>query len=174
MPDGRSSIAWSSRRGQGFIEVVDVEDQVAFRRGEKAKVGDMAVSAGLHPDTADGRGCQIMCHHRGRAAQKSKWVRQHAPKADGNQFRRPALARFLQDVDGIAPAGRGLPFDMCDARRLGAPGTALRNALAGGKCSGFSYKLAHHRSPMVGISVVRNQDKIGAGKYAMMNSARLR
>ncbi len=35
--------------GQGFVEIVDVEKDVALRRGEAAEIHEVGVAAGLHP-----------------------------------------------------------------------------------------------------------------------------
>jgi hypothetical protein len=39
------------RTGQRFVEVVDVEQQFPLGRSEPSEVGEVRVTAGLHPET---------------------------------------------------------------------------------------------------------------------------
>ena len=68
---------------QGFVEIVDVEEDVALRRGETAEIHEMGVAAGLHAKT--GRRCrgQIRRHDRGRAAVEGERRLRHPPEAIG-------------------------------------------------------------------------------------------
>ena len=52
----------------GFVEVVDVEDQPAIGRGEGAEVAHMRVAAELADDAGGGQLREVSGHHRRRAA----------------------------------------------------------------------------------------------------------
>ena len=106
------------RRGQGLVEVVQVEDQVALGRGKEAEVRQVAVPARLDKNAA-GRGSrQIARHHRGRSAEKRERARQHAAVADGDQLGHTAQARFFQHRDRVTAVGRRLPIGVRCTRRL--------------------------------------------------------
>ena len=57
---------------QCLVEVVDVENQPALRRGKTAEIHQMAVTAQLNLDPARWRPGQIGCHDAGRAAIKGE------------------------------------------------------------------------------------------------------
>ncbi len=50
-----------------LVEVVDIEDEVAFWHGEEAEVAQVRIPADLHLDTGDGSVRQVPCHHPRRA-----------------------------------------------------------------------------------------------------------
>src|ERR1700731_2601678 len=58
------------RRVQGFVKVVDVEDELSFRRTESAKVADVAIATRLHAYSGFRRPCEIRCHQGSRAAKE--------------------------------------------------------------------------------------------------------
>ena len=97
-------------RGQGLVEIVQVEDQVALGRGKEAEVRQVAVPARLHEDAAGRGGRQIARHHRRRSAEERERARQHAAVADGDQLGHAAQARCFEHVDGVAAVGRRLPI----------------------------------------------------------------
>jgi len=47
---------------QGFVKVVNVEDEPPFRRSETSKIVDMTVPAGLNADSGLRRGGEIRRH----------------------------------------------------------------------------------------------------------------
>ena len=53
-----------------LVEVVEVEDQIAFWRGVKAKVSEVCVPADDRGDTCRGEARQILGHHDDGATQK--------------------------------------------------------------------------------------------------------
>ncbi len=96
------------RCGQRFVEVVDVEDEVALRRGERAEVQQMTIAAGLYPQAGGRRGGKIVRHQRGGTAQEREGAAQHAPVTDGNQLLHALPVGLHDDADGVAPPGRYL------------------------------------------------------------------
>lgn len=56
--------------GVGFVEVVDIEDQVALGRGEATEVQQVAVAAERHDQAAVRRAGQIVRLHDRRAAEE--------------------------------------------------------------------------------------------------------
>ena len=117
------------RRRQRFVEVVDVQNQVALRRGEDAEVQQMAVAAGLHSQAGAGERGQVVSHQSRRTAQEGERAAQHAPITDGDQIRHAMPIRFFEDVDGVASLGRRFPGGVALARQLLAQRLALRHAL---------------------------------------------
>src|SRR5580704_15782123 len=58
-------------RGQGFVEVVDVENEPPFRRSETPKIADVAIAAGLNANS--GLRCSGEVHrHQGRRTTKKR------------------------------------------------------------------------------------------------------
>ena len=68
-------------RRQGFVEIVDVEEDVALRRSETAEIHKMSVAAGLHAKSARRGRRQIGRHDRGRAAIEGERRLGHAGEA---------------------------------------------------------------------------------------------
>jgi hypothetical protein len=84
------------RSRQGLVEIADIEEDVALRRGETAEIHDVSVAAGLHGKAGPrGRG-QIGSHDRGCAAIEGEGRLGHAPKANRDQFRNSALVGLAQ------------------------------------------------------------------------------
>ena len=77
------------RAGQGLVEVVDVEDQPPFRRGERAEVGQVRVPAQLHPQPRGGRAGQVRRHRQRRPPVERERRHQHPPVPDRHQLRHP-------------------------------------------------------------------------------------
>jgi hypothetical protein len=103
--------------GQSFIEIVDVEEDVALRRGEAAKIHKVSVAAGLHTKSGRRGRRQIGRHDRGRAAIKGERRLGHASEADRDQFRDAAFVGLAQKLDRIAPIFGHLPTAMRGSRR---------------------------------------------------------
>src|ERR1035441_953644 len=55
---------------QGFVKVVDVEDEPPFRRTETAKIADMAIAARLNESSVLRRRGKIRRHQGSRAAKE--------------------------------------------------------------------------------------------------------
>ncbi len=95
------------RPGQGLVEVVDVEDQVALRRGERAEVRQVGIPAQLHPQPRRGSGGQVRCHRQRRPPVERERGHQHPPVPDRHQLRHPRLFLLQQQPDRIPVPGRG-------------------------------------------------------------------
>ena len=74
------------RSGLGFVEVVQIEDLVAFGRGEGAEVEKMGVAADLQLDARGRCAAQIGGHDRRGAPVEGERRRHHPAVPDGNQF----------------------------------------------------------------------------------------
>src|SRR6185437_5360090 len=68
--------------GQSFIEIVDVEEDVALRRGETAEIHKMSVAASLYAKSGGWSRSQIGRHDRGRAAIEGERRLGHASEAN--------------------------------------------------------------------------------------------
>ena len=105
-------------RRQGFIEIVDVEDDLAFRGGEAAEIEQMTIAGGLDME-ASCRGSREVCRHDTRgAATESKRRLRHAAKLDRNQFGHPVLVGFAQQIDRVGARGIALPDTMAFAGKF--------------------------------------------------------
>ena len=102
--------------GQGFVEVVDVKDQVALGGGEQTEVQQMTVATGLDPDAGAGRGREVVGHECRRAPHKGKRTVQHAAIANGQELWQAALARLFEYRDGVAAVGGLQPGGMTASR----------------------------------------------------------
>ncbi|MNZ28203.1 hypothetical protein D3C78_454290 [compost metagenome] len=123
-------------RGEGLVEVVDVEHQVALGGGEETEVEQVAVAAGLHADAGAGHGRQVVGHQAGRAAQEGEGAAQHAPVADRHQLLQAVLVGLLEDGDGVAALGRRLPGGMLGPWEFLAQRTPGGDALVAGAKDG--------------------------------------
>ncbi len=117
------------RRRQRFVEVVDVQNQVALRRGEDAEVQQMAVAARLYSQAGAGERGQVVSHQARRAAQEGERAAQHPPITDGDQIRHAIPIGLFQHADRVASLGRRLPGGVALARQLLAQRLARRHAL---------------------------------------------
>ena len=77
--------------GQSFIEIVDVEEDVALRRGEAAEIHKVSVAAGLHAKSGRRGRREIGRHERGRPAIEGERRLGHAGEADRDQLLDSAL-----------------------------------------------------------------------------------
>ncbi len=68
-----------------LIKVIEVEDELTFRRRKQPEIVEMRVATGLYEQGCGRRASQIAGHHRRRATQEGKRGLQHAPIADGQQ-----------------------------------------------------------------------------------------
>ena len=102
--------------GKRLVEIVDVEDEPALRRGKAAEIHQMAVAAGLHMDAGRRRLRQIGGHHAGGAAVEGERRLQHAAIAQRHQIRLPGRVGGAQDADRVRPARMRPPAGMRIAR----------------------------------------------------------
>ena len=124
------------RAGQRLVEVVDVEHQVAFGRGEQPEVEHVRVPAQLRPDPGlRGRG-QVAGHDGRRAAVEPERRLRHPAVPDGDQLLHPLRRLGPDDVDRVRPLGRGLVVGVAFARHLPAGGLAALGPLGRGQVGG--------------------------------------
>ena len=90
------------RSAQRLVEVVDVEDQGSFGRGEAAEGHEVAVAAGLDVDAARWRAIEIVGLNRGRAPKERKRRLEHPPVAYGDQLLDAAFVRRFHQRDDVA------------------------------------------------------------------------
>ena len=103
-------------RRQSFVEIVDVEEDVALGRGETAEIHQVSVAAGLHAKSGRRRRGQIGRHERGCAAIKRERRLGHAAEADWDQLQDSAFVGLAQKLDRIAPIVGRLPTAMRSSR----------------------------------------------------------
>ena len=101
----------------GLVEVVDVEDQVAFGGAEHAEVGQVRVTAELGGEPRGRRARQIARHDQRRAAVEGERRDPHAPVADRHELGHPAGGLLLEEVDRVE-AHLGSELGVAFARNL--------------------------------------------------------
>src|ERR1035437_5372016 len=90
-------------------EVRDVKDQLAFRRGKHAEIGEVGVAAELDVQ-ARGRGrAEIVGHDGCRAAQKGKGRGEHPLVAQWNQVWPPVGVLRPEEFHWVGTIRRRLP-----------------------------------------------------------------
>ena len=115
--------------GQRFVEVVGVEDERPFGRGEQSEVAEVGVTAGLDQNVRAGRGPEVERHHgRGPAVVGERRL-SHPLVADGNEVLQPLCLLAGQDRDRVA-AGGGFEGGVIHARDPLAGRPAGRGPLA--------------------------------------------
>ena len=120
------------RSGEGFVEVVDVDDQAAVRRRVGAEVREVSVPARLHPEPGAGRLSEVGRHDRGGAAIEGEGGDEHPAVAQGDEIGDPIRRLALEHVDRVGPVGRRLPFAVAGARRALARRLARRRSFGRG------------------------------------------
>jgi hypothetical protein len=145
-------------RRQGFVEIVDVEEDVALGRRETAEIHQVSVAAGLHAKSGRRGRREIGRHDRGGAAIEGERRLGHAGEAQRDQFGDAAFVSLVQKLDRIASILGRLPTAMRDARRRVTQPFACGAALVSGQvcCGGdrgvfrrfvFRVGLAHVELP---------------------------
>ena len=104
------------RPRQGLVKVVDVEHQLALRRGEQPEVGQVGIAANLGVQARPRRGRQIGGHDQRGSTEEGEWRDQHPPITDGNELGHP---------------GGGLPFEEADRVWTVRPRAELRLGRSG-------------------------------------------
>ena len=122
------------RSGQRLVEVVHVEDEPAFRRRERAEVGQVRVTAQLHPQPGRGSAGQVGGHGQRGAAVEGERRDQHAAVTYRQQFRHPRGFLLLEQPDRI-PVRARLELGVRLQRRGSAGVCPLRDASARLRCS---------------------------------------
>ena len=111
------------RPGQGLVEVVDVEHQLALGRAEHAEIGQVGVAAALHVMPESRRGGQVRGHDQRRAPVEGERRDQHPSVADGHQLGTRDGRLLLEQRHRVGPVRRRLPL------AVGRAGAAYRAAL---------------------------------------------
>ena len=116
---------------QCLVEIVDVEDEPALRRGKAAEIHQMAVAAHLDMDAAHRRAGQIGRHDAGGPAVKGEWRLQHAAIAQRHQIRLPSRIGGLENADRVGSLRRRPPGGMRVAGRGVAQPLAVSPSVRG-------------------------------------------
>src|SRR5262249_40527904 len=91
---------------RGRVKIVDVENDVRTRRGEKAEVLEVSVAAKLDLDSSVPLPAQVGSHDLYRATKECERRFPHAFEFDRQQLGHMVLARRAQNIQGIeAPFG---------------------------------------------------------------------
>jgi hypothetical protein len=102
--------------GQGLVQVVDGENDPAFRRGESPEIAQVGVAAALDVHAGDRGGGEVGGHGERRAPEEGERGAGHAPVAEREQVGQPALLGRQDHRDRVRPAGRRLPVRVGAAR----------------------------------------------------------
>ena len=94
------------RAGQRLVEVVEIEDQPPFRRGERAEIGQVRVPAQLHPQPRRGSCGQIRRHRQRCSPVERERRHQHPAVPDRYQLRHPRFCLPQQQADRIPGSAR--------------------------------------------------------------------
>lgn len=84
------------RCGQGFVEIVDVEDLASFRSGEQTEVEQVAIPASLDAQTSYRRMGEVRGHVESGSSIECERRLQHACVAQRDKFGNASMARLLQ------------------------------------------------------------------------------
>jgi hypothetical protein len=101
------------RAGQRLVEAIQVENHVALRRGEDAKVQQVRITSGLDPQAGRRVVRQVFCHHDGR------------PRRNAN-----GEASMRRQGSGTRSASRSLPCSSGKATGSGRPAAGDHSACA--------------------------------------------
>ncbi len=124
------------RAGQGLVEVVDVEHQMALGGGQQTEVQQMGVPAQLGAQPRRRCRGQVRGHEGGGAAVEAERGFQHPSVAQGHQLRYTERGLPFDDVHRVGPAGRGGELRMTRAGHFGAKCPACFRALLRGGSGG--------------------------------------
>ena len=81
---------------RGFVKIVDVEDDVAFRCGKSAEIDEMTVATRLHFQPGGWCSRQVGGHDPRRHTIEGEWRREHPPIPDRNELLHSADVRLAQ------------------------------------------------------------------------------
>jgi hypothetical protein len=115
----------------GFVEIVEVEDEFAVGGGEGAEVLDVGVAAELDGEAGVGEAGEVGGHDGDGAAEEGEGVDAHTRIFDGQERGEAAGAGGFEDGDGIERAGLGVEGDVELARDGVTEAFAFGDALGG-------------------------------------------
>src|SRR5271154_5357071 len=104
------------RRRQSFVKIVDIEDELALRRGKRTEIQKMTVTTSLDAQSCCRRVRKVRCHYRCRTAEKGERGRDHPAMANRHQFGETLAFRFHQDLDDVRTVTVSGPTSMLFAR----------------------------------------------------------
>ena len=116
--------------GDGFVEIVEVEDQLAVGSGEGAKVLDVGIAAELDDETGVGEAGKVGSHDGDGAAEEGEGGDHHARVFDGEEVLDPVFGGTEEYGDGVESAVFRVEVDM------GLAGDGITEALAFGDALG--------------------------------------
>jgi hypothetical protein len=102
----------------GFVEVVDVEDEAAIGGGEGSEVEDVGVAAELGGDAGVGMAGEIGGHDGDGAAEEAEGAGGHALILNRNEAGNAAAHGGAKEFEGIVGAGVELEAGVCAACEL--------------------------------------------------------
>ena len=114
----------------GFVEVVDVEDEAAVGGGEGSEVKDVGIAAELGGDAGVGMAGEVGGHDGDCAAKEAEGTSGHALILDGDEAGNAAAHGGTEEFEGIVGAGGELEVG------VGAAGELLARAEAEGHAIG--------------------------------------
>ena len=101
---------------QGFVKVVDVEDEPPFRRTETAKIADMAIAARLNTNSGLRRRGKIRRHQGSRAAKERERRLPHQAVSDWQELGQSSSVRILQQFNWVGTISSTNPLGMGSSR----------------------------------------------------------
>ena len=108
------------RSRQRLVEVVQVEQQRALRRGEDAEVRQVRVTAQLDVEPGGGRVREVGGHDLGRAPVERERRDHHPAVTNRHQIGLAGGVLLLEQSHGVGTLGRRRPAFVAGARRLRA------------------------------------------------------
>ena len=88
-------------RGQCFVEIINVKDEPALRRGEAAEIHQVRVTAHLDMDVGGRHAGQVRRHDAGRPTVEREGRLQHAPIAQRHQVLLSRHIRGSKNVERV-------------------------------------------------------------------------
>ena len=103
---------------EGFVEIVDGENESPLGSGEASEVDQVGISAALHANASGRSARQIIRHGERRAPVEGEGRLHHAPVAKGNEIGESPRIGLQHQADGLRPVVRRLPCGVRIARTL--------------------------------------------------------
>ena len=97
------------RAGCGFVEVVDIEHEMARGAREDAEVRDVRVADALHLDAADRLRGEVVCRDDGCAAEERERRGGHALVAERHELGYAGGGLSIYKLDGVCSVGLDAP-----------------------------------------------------------------
>ncbi len=117
------------RGGQGFVKIVQVEDQMPVGRGVGSEVAHVRVAAKLHGQPGHRMAGEVHGHQRSRPAKEAERRSRHPGPLDRQHFGQAARVGGDEGLHRVRPVGRGRPRTLVSPRDDLAAGFAARATL---------------------------------------------